>query len=330
MERKGILEESLKRAFEAHEAPVKPELWAGIQTQVAAHAAASSGAASVATSSGVFTKVAAVGIISLMTVATISEVRYQTAASEEGTPNVEQAAIAVQEINTEAAEKLEALPIEEKETTTEIATATPDNRASENTISYEEATGESSVADVQIMDQEAGDVNIVTDDASDDVNADTRPSIVAADSDIKPTSATDQTDTQPSTDDQSSQGNTEERRPELTHTAETLPLYQEPEEEPKTIAEFTHKAIVPLTPNGDGMNDYFEVEGFDVDQFEIIIYNRWKQSVFESSDINFRWNGRDRMNNALPAGVYFFRITATGTDGLPYKEQNSRGSIEIF
>ena len=47
-----------------------------------------------------------------------------------------------------------------------------------------------------------------------------------------------------------------------------------------------------FTPNGDGLNDIFRVKNvFPVKNFKMIIYNRWAQKVFESSDISNGWNG---------------------------------------
>jgi hypothetical protein len=85
-----------------------------------------------------------------------------------------------------------------------------------------------------------------------------------------------------------------------------------------------------ITPNGDGCNDYFAMEGADegvnesgcqsvlvpnlpkdncTGKFESIrIYNRWGKEVFQSSQRNFRWLAKDES-----AGVYFYTIQYTNT-----------------
>ncbi len=47
-----------------------------------------------------------------------------------------------------------------------------------------------------------------------------------------------------------------------------------------------------FTPNNDGVNDLFEIHtAVEPYTFEIDIYDRWGNKVFESQDINFSWDG---------------------------------------
>lgn len=54
-------------------------------------------------------------------------------------------------------------------------------------------------------------------------------------------------------------------------------------------------AYIPnaFTPNGDGNNDFFEVFGNKEawKQFDVEVYNRIGEKVFESNDMNFKWDG---------------------------------------
>ncbi|MCH8553631.1 MAG: gliding motility-associated C-terminal domain-containing protein [Schleiferiaceae bacterium] len=61
-----------------------------------------------------------------------------------------------------------------------------------------------------------------------------------------------------------------------------------------------------ITPNGDGINDFwcFEEAASFADCFEIQIFNRWGQQVFQSSTPENCWDPRN-----LPAGVYFYTST---------------------
>ncbi len=57
-----------------------------------------------------------------------------------------------------------------------------------------------------------------------------------------------------------------------------------------------------FTPNGDGNNDVFSFfidPAMRLNQFELKIYNRWGQNVFETKNQNFSWKGD---NN--PGGIY--------------------------
>lgn len=50
-----------------------------------------------------------------------------------------------------------------------------------------------------------------------------------------------------------------------------------------------------FTPNGDGINDILYVDGWGVhliNQFELTIYNRWGQVVFQTKNINEGWDGK--------------------------------------
>ena len=46
-----------------------------------------------------------------------------------------------------------------------------------------------------------------------------------------------------------------------------------------------------FTPNSDGTNDTFGAKGDGIIEFNIQIFNRWGELVFESNDINKVWDG---------------------------------------
>ncbi len=46
-----------------------------------------------------------------------------------------------------------------------------------------------------------------------------------------------------------------------------------------------------LTPNGDGINDYFKAYGINIEGFHMRIFDRWGLKVFESYDIDEVWTG---------------------------------------
>ena len=71
-----------------------------------------------------------------------------------------------------------------------------------------------------------------------------------------------------------------------------------------------------FTPNGDGLNDIFHVVGLKINaQVEMVIYNRWGQQVFQSSDAKLGWNGYYKGNKAESA-VYFYQIKITFPTGI--------------
>ncbi|RLD66709.1 MAG: hypothetical protein DRI84_04215 [Bacteroidetes bacterium] len=84
-----------------------------------------------------------------------------------------------------------------------------------------------------------------------------------------------------------------------------------------------------FTPNRDGINDYFfPVINCIFDEYHIVIYNRWGQLLFESSNQNEKWDGNYR-GGEVPDGVYFYLITYKYLLTSDQEGQRS-GSITIF
>jgi gliding motility-associated-like protein len=73
-----------------------------------------------------------------------------------------------------------------------------------------------------------------------------------------------------------------------------------------------------FTPNGDGTNEFFKGLGYTryINRFEMQIYNRWGELIFETDDIDASWDGTNQRNGRLaPAGVYLYVINFTGLRG---------------
>ncbi|MHC1706399.1 MAG: gliding motility-associated C-terminal domain-containing protein [Bacteroidales bacterium] len=62
-----------------------------------------------------------------------------------------------------------------------------------------------------------------------------------------------------------------------------------------------------FTPNHDGVNDIFSGIGTDITYFNIKIFNRWGEMIFESSDMSEGWDGRYK-GDIVPDGVYAYFI----------------------
>jgi gliding motility-associated-like protein len=74
-----------------------------------------------------------------------------------------------------------------------------------------------------------------------------------------------------------------------------------------------------FTPNDDGTNDYFELEGLSdpcYDTMNVEIYNRWGQKVYESTDPEFKWDGTNMHGAECKPGTFFILIK--GTYGSTY------------
>lgn len=64
-----------------------------------------------------------------------------------------------------------------------------------------------------------------------------------------------------------------------------------------------------FTPNNDGLNDTFGAVGQGIEQFHLVVFDRWGNQVFESNDSNSRWDGMFR-GKTLPEGAYSYSATA--------------------
>lgn len=64
-----------------------------------------------------------------------------------------------------------------------------------------------------------------------------------------------------------------------------------------------------FTPNNDNLNDLFTpIKPYrDVDSINLVVYNRWGEIVFETSDPDINWNGvHQSSNKILSSGVYLY------------------------
>lgn len=67
--------------------------------------------------------------------------------------------------------------------------------------------------------------------------------------------------------------------------------------------------IIPnvITPNGDGYNDRFVIQGLS-DNSSLKIFDRYGKLVYENDNYQNDWDGSDLNNQSLPANTYWFRF----------------------
>jgi len=79
-----------------------------------------------------------------------------------------------------------------------------------------------------------------------------------------------------------------------------------------------------FSPNGDGLNDYFQVNAQTLETFHGKILNRYGRVVFEWTDWENEdagWDGRLNGSTKATPGVYYYIISAVGNDGHEYNEE---------
>lgn len=87
------------------------------------------------------------------------------------------------------------------------------------------------------------------------------------------------------------------------------------------IEDCLHDIIVPnaFSPNGDGINDVFLAQAVHVEVFNMQVYNRWGERVFESNSIQQGWKGSHKKSKA-GAGIYTWMIQYS-VDGIDMKRK---------
>jgi gliding motility-associated-like protein len=67
-----------------------------------------------------------------------------------------------------------------------------------------------------------------------------------------------------------------------------------------------------ISPNGDSLNDYFDLSSFDVSKLQI--FNRYGVEVYSKSNYTIEWKGQANNGNALPDGTYYYVIEFNDMD----------------
>lgn len=94
------------------------------------------------------------------------------------------------------------------------------------------------------------------------------------------------------------------------------------------LENFCWKVYSGFSPNGDGINDTWEVDELE-GEFEnafVQVKNRFGQIVHRSEGPYLPWNGESVTGQELPSGTYYFQIFPLGLD---QKEYEVNGFISI-
>lgn len=70
-----------------------------------------------------------------------------------------------------------------------------------------------------------------------------------------------------------------------------------------------------FSPNHDNVNDSFVVRAEYVADFELRIYSRWGEELFQSQNVFEGWKGHDRQGQDCSEGTYYYTITYTNHKG---------------
>jgi gliding motility-associated-like protein len=86
-----------------------------------------------------------------------------------------------------------------------------------------------------------------------------------------------------------------------------------------------------FSPNGDGLNDSFGVTGLYKNIiFKMVVYDRWGQLVFQSDNVDVRWDGTYGGQHCPPdAYVWMVNIGFPGQDIITQGDIVFKGTVTI-
>lgn len=87
-----------------------------------------------------------------------------------------------------------------------------------------------------------------------------------------------------------------------------------------------------FTPNNDGLNDIFQPKGFGVVKYQLQIFDRWGERVFETKSFDQGWDGKFRSkgldyDKVCEEGVYSWIINVTSVFG---KAHELKGHVTLI
>jgi gliding motility-associated-like protein len=74
-----------------------------------------------------------------------------------------------------------------------------------------------------------------------------------------------------------------------------------------------------FTPNGDGENDVFKPKGSGIKAYNLVVYDRWGQQIFVTTDIARGWDGTFK-GNECQNGVYVYAMIAINNDNAKFEK----------
>lgn len=93
-------------------------------------------------------------------------------------------------------------------------------------------------------------------------------------------------------------------------------------------SEVVASVFVPnvFSPNGDGFNDLLRVRGKGIEDLQFIVFNRWGEKVFETTDINSGWDGTYK-GEPMNLSVFVYVLKGKYKNG---KLIDERGNVTLM
>ena len=82
--------------------------------------------------------------------------------------------------------------------------------------------------------------------------------------------------------------------------------------------DFTFYAPNAITPDGDGINDDFfpQGTGWDPANYDLYIFDRWGNLIFQTDNVNMRWNGKVQgKTDLVQEDTYVWKVVLKDFEG---------------
>lgn len=299
---KDNIQELFSKAFENQTAPVRPDLWAGVQAKMAA-----AGVASTAT-------VATKGLSALT--------KWIIGSAAVGTVGVVTAVVALNS-GEESVNKKTDSP---KEISQNVTTTSPEENNSEETKLAPHTTYTKSVI---VEDNQFTDIPQTTNPngmeyMKDDFVKSDIPNEAAKADKVKQEETQVLTDSfrKESAEKVDSKKESTDKKDDVRET----PTAKHPEDSKEPVFVKLEAKVTKFpsifTPNGDGSNDIYFVKAENINDFQLLIIDQNNREMFRSNAPGELegWNGRDKSGDEAPSGSYAAIVTGKDQNGKSFRD----------
>ena len=295
MTEKDNIQELLREKLQSHEVTPPDAVWQNVSNSLSNVAATSGGAAGASTLLKV--AVAVIGVSGLG-IATYFLVQDDIPAKEKTTSIQIDEEIESQETKTTEPESNDVLVIETEDKS--AIKSTKESNVTENTVENKEAI---------VFEEQS----IIVEENK--LEPQSTPTEVSA-SNNEPAAAIEEV-----TENPLPQAPIEEQASEVSESSEEE-IQEMPEvgNQEETFTETEEEVTLPniFTPNNDGANDFFEINISEKQDFQIVVINHMNNVVFQSSSVDFRWDGMLPSGEPAPSGDYVYFISAKTMSGKDF------------
>ena len=95
------------------------------------------------------------------------------------------------------------------------------------------------------------------------------------------------------------------------------------------VNEYTMYLPSAFSPDGDNINDkFFAVgNGVDLDVFNLKVYDRWGEIIWETNDMSHAWDGKTKSGKYVQGGIYKWLVVYADETGIEYQKS---GTVNVI